>query len=109
MSDVDGLVCAAPAKATRREWTGLAVIALPCAVYAMDLTVLNLALPAISAELAPSAAQLLWISTASSSPAFSSRWARWATASGPAGCCSSARPHSASPRCWPRWPTAPRR
>jgi len=57
MSDVDGLVCAAPAKATRREWTGLAVIALPCAVYAMDLTVLNLALPAISAELAPSAAQ----------------------------------------------------
>ena len=38
MSDVDGLVCAAPAKATRREWTGLAVIALPCAVYAMDLT-----------------------------------------------------------------------
>lgn len=53
---------AAPAlKATRREWTGLAVIALPCAVYAMDLTVLNLALPAISAELKPSAAQLLWI------------------------------------------------
>ncbi|MBL8326145.1 MAG: hypothetical protein JNJ89_14430 [Rubrivivax sp.] len=38
---------ARPAKATRREWTGLAVIALPCAVYAMDLTVLNLAMPAI--------------------------------------------------------------
>jgi len=52
---------ARPAKATRREWTGLAVIALPCAVYAMDLTVLNLALPAISAELKPSASQLLWI------------------------------------------------
>ncbi len=52
---------AAPAKATRREWTGLAVIALPCAVYAMDLTVLNLAMPAISAELKPSGAQLLWI------------------------------------------------
>lgn len=50
-----------PAKATRREWTGLAVIALPCAVYAMDLTVLNLAMPAISAELKPSASQLLWI------------------------------------------------
>ena len=49
------------ARATRREWTGLAVIALPCAVYAMDLTVLNLALPSISAELRPSAAQLLWI------------------------------------------------
>ena len=58
MSNVDGLVCAAPAQNTRREWIGLAVIGLPCAVYAMDLTVLNLALPAISAELAPSA-QLL--------------------------------------------------
>ena len=48
-------------KATRREWTGLAAIALPCMVYAMDLTVLNLALPAISADLRPSSAQLLWI------------------------------------------------
>ncbi len=44
-----------------REWTGLAVIALPCAVYAMDLTVLNLAVPALSADLRPSASQLLWI------------------------------------------------
>lgn len=50
-----------PAKATRREWTGLAVIALPCLVYAMDLTVLNLALPAISAQLTPTNAQMLWI------------------------------------------------
>ena len=49
------------AKATRREWIGLAVIALPCLVYAMDLTVLNLAVPALSAELQPSGAQLLWI------------------------------------------------
>jgi DHA2 family multidrug resistance protein-like MFS transporter len=49
------------AKATRREWIGLAVIALPCFVYAMDLTVLNLALPAISTELKPSSSQLLWI------------------------------------------------
>jgi DHA2 family multidrug resistance protein-like MFS transporter len=48
-------------RATRREWIGLAVIALPCMVYAMDLTVLNLALPAISAQLQPSSAQLLWI------------------------------------------------
>jgi DHA2 family multidrug resistance protein-like MFS transporter len=51
----------APMKATRREWIGLAVIALPCLVYAMDLTVLNLALPAISAELRPTSSQLLWI------------------------------------------------
>jgi MFS transporter, DHA2 family, multidrug resistance protein len=51
----------AGARATRREWTGLAIIALPCAVYAMDLTVLNLAVPVISAELKPSGSQLLWL------------------------------------------------
>ena len=49
------------ARAGRREWFGLAVLALPCAVYAMDLTVLNLALPALSEDLQPSSAQLLWI------------------------------------------------
>ncbi|HWM41304.1 MAG TPA: MFS transporter [Burkholderiales bacterium] len=49
------------AKATRREWIGLAVIALPCMLYSMDLTVLNLALPALGAELEPSTVQLLWI------------------------------------------------
>lgn len=48
-------------RATRREWIGLAVIALPCLLYAMDLTVLNLAVPAISADLKPTASQLLWI------------------------------------------------
>ena len=48
-------------KATRREWIGLAVIALPCLLYSMDLTVLNLAVPQLSAELKPSSAQLLWI------------------------------------------------
>jgi DHA2 family multidrug resistance protein-like MFS transporter len=37
------------------------VIALPCLVYAMDLTVLNLALPALSEDLEPSSTQLLWI------------------------------------------------
>jgi DHA2 family multidrug resistance protein-like MFS transporter len=47
--------------AGRREWIGLAVIALPCLVYAMDLTVLNLAVPHLSADLQPSSAQLLWI------------------------------------------------
>ena len=51
----------AHARAGRREWVGLAVIALPCAVYAMDLTVLNLALPALSEDLEPSSSQLLWI------------------------------------------------
>ncbi len=49
-------------KATRREWLGLAVIALPCLLYSMDLTVLFLAIPRITAELKPSSTQLLWIS-----------------------------------------------
>jgi DHA2 family multidrug resistance protein-like MFS transporter len=48
-------------RASRRDWIGLAVLALPCVLYAMDLTVLNLAVPAISADLQPSSAQLLWI------------------------------------------------
>jgi MFS transporter, DHA2 family, multidrug resistance protein len=48
-------------KATRREWIGLATIALPCILYAMDLTILNLAVPSLSADLKPTAAQLLWI------------------------------------------------
>ncbi|MFO1103828.1 MAG: MFS transporter [Methylocystis sp.] len=48
-------------KATRREWIGLAVVVLPCMVYSMDLTVLNLAIPSLTAELRPSASQLLWI------------------------------------------------
>src|ERR687890_1484115 len=48
-------------RATRREWIGLAVIALPCLLYSMDLTVLNLAVPRLSADLRPTSAQLLWI------------------------------------------------
>jgi DHA2 family multidrug resistance protein-like MFS transporter len=51
----------AGSKATRREWIGLAVIALPCVLYAMDLTLLNLAVPHLSADLKPTSAQLLWI------------------------------------------------
>ena len=52
---------AIPARATRREWIGLAVLLLAALVYAMDLTVLNLAIPRISTELQPTSAQLLWI------------------------------------------------
>lgn len=48
-------------KATRKQWIGLAVLTLPCLVYAMDLTVLLLAVPHLTADLKPSAAQLLWI------------------------------------------------
>ena len=50
-----------PRRATRREWIGLAVIALPCLLYAMDLTVLTLAVPSLSADLDPSSTELLWI------------------------------------------------
>jgi DHA2 family multidrug resistance protein-like MFS transporter len=48
-------------RAGRREWIGLAVIALACVLYVMDLTVLHLAVPQISADLKPSSSQLLWI------------------------------------------------
>jgi DHA2 family multidrug resistance protein-like MFS transporter len=51
----------APALAGRREWVGLAVLALACLLYAMDLTVLHLAVPSLSADLHPSSSQLLWI------------------------------------------------
>jgi MFS transporter, DHA2 family, multidrug resistance protein len=48
-------------KAGRREWIGLAVLALPCLLYSMDLTVLYLAVPKLSADLHPSSVQLLWV------------------------------------------------
>jgi DHA2 family multidrug resistance protein-like MFS transporter len=48
-------------KATRRDWIGLAVLALPCLLYSMDLTVLHLAVPQITAALKPTSAALLWI------------------------------------------------
>lgn len=51
----------APKLAGRREWLGLAVLALACLVYVMDLTVLHLAVPKMSADLEPTSAQLLWI------------------------------------------------
>ncbi|MEO8704679.1 MAG: MFS transporter [Kofleriaceae bacterium] len=48
-------------RAGRREWIGLAVLTLPCLLYAMDLTVLNLAVPHLTAALQPSSTELLWI------------------------------------------------
>ena len=61
LKKMDDVGAAGAPRATRRDWIGLAVIALPCLLYSMDLTVLNLAVPHLSADLAPSAAQLLWI------------------------------------------------
>src|SRR5438034_2195997 len=55
------MTAAAVPTAGRREWVALAVIALPCLLYSMDLTVLYLALPSLTADLKPSSAQLLWI------------------------------------------------
>ncbi len=48
-------------RATRREWIGLGVLALPCLLATMDLTVLNLAVPHLTEDLRPTASQLLWI------------------------------------------------
>jgi MFS transporter, DHA2 family, multidrug resistance protein len=48
-------------RAGRREWVGLGVIALPCLLYSMDLTVLYLAVPSLTADLEPTSTELLWI------------------------------------------------
>ena len=52
---------ARPRLASRREWIGLAVLALASLLYSMDLTVLHLAVPNMSEDLRPSSAELLWI------------------------------------------------
>ncbi|MCW0215601.1 MAG: MFS transporter [Pseudonocardia sp.] len=52
---------AGPRRAGRREWVGLAVLALACLLYVMDLTVLQLAIPQLSEDLLPTSTQLLWI------------------------------------------------
>ena len=46
---------------TKHEWAVLAVLTLPCALYSMDLTVMELAVPTLSVQLKPTAMQLLWI------------------------------------------------
>ncbi|MFE3451950.1 MFS transporter [Nonomuraea sp. NPDC059194] len=48
-------------KAGRREWIGLAVLVLPTLLLSIDMSVLHLAVPMLSADLKPSATQLLWI------------------------------------------------
>ncbi|MFB8765248.1 MFS transporter [Nocardiopsis alba] len=47
--------------AGRREWIGLAVLALPTLLLSIDLSVLYLALPHLTADLEPTATQQLWI------------------------------------------------
>ncbi|MBV2367164.1 MFS transporter [Streptomonospora nanhaiensis] len=52
---------AAPVRAGRREWLGLAVLALPTLLLSLDMSVLHLALPHLTADLRPSGSELLWI------------------------------------------------
>jgi MFS transporter, DHA2 family, multidrug resistance protein len=52
---------AGPARAGRREWTGLAVLLLPLLLVSMDVSVLYFAVPFISRDLHPSSTQQLWI------------------------------------------------
>ncbi len=58
---VDRMTESASARAGTKEWIGLAVLALPTALLAIDINVLGLALPALSADLRPTGTQLLWI------------------------------------------------
>ncbi|WP_369212177.1 MFS transporter [Streptomyces flavofungini] len=48
-------------RATRREWTALAVLMLPLLLVSMDVSVLYFAIPQITADLRPSGTQQLWI------------------------------------------------
>ncbi|MDQ3958004.1 MAG: MFS transporter [Actinomycetota bacterium] len=48
-------------RAGRKEWIGLAVIAVACLLYVMDLSVLYLAVPSLTRDIEPSSSQLLWI------------------------------------------------
>lgn len=48
-------------RATTRDWLALGVLTLAVVLLAVDGTVLALAVPALSADLAPSATQILWI------------------------------------------------
>ncbi|WP_309128707.1 MFS transporter [Microbacterium sp.] len=50
-----------PAAAASRAWAGMAVLALPTFLLGLDVTVLYLVLPALAADLTPSATQALWI------------------------------------------------
>jgi len=48
-------------KAGRREWLGLAVLALPTLLLSVDMSVLYLALPHLSTDLHASSVQQLWV------------------------------------------------
>lgn len=60
-TDSNKTVKEAPARATWREWLGLAALMLPIFMLATDMTGLFLAMPSITADLTPSSTQMLWI------------------------------------------------
>lgn len=55
------MTTSASGRAGRREWTALAVLALPLLLVSMDISILFFAVPALSADLAPSGTEMLWI------------------------------------------------
>lgn len=61
MSATDAFEAPQDDMATSKEWIGLLVLALPCLLIAMDMTVLHLAVPHLTASLDPTSDQLLWI------------------------------------------------
>jgi hypothetical protein len=48
-------------RAGRREWLGLAVLTLPTLLLALDISVLYLAVPQLTADLGATSSQQLWI------------------------------------------------
>ncbi|WP_265445402.1 MFS transporter [Flexivirga meconopsidis] len=61
MTAVETATKSAERHAPSRRWAGLAVLAGSLLVVAMDMTILNVALPSIGESLRPSANQTLWI------------------------------------------------
>lgn len=51
----------APPRAGRREWAGLAILALPTLLVSLDTFVMLLALPHLSTALGAGSSQQLWI------------------------------------------------
>ena len=51
----------APERTTWRAWTGLVLLALPMFMMATDMTMMFLVMPSLTADLAPSTTQTLWI------------------------------------------------
>ncbi|WP_063058185.1 MFS transporter [Nocardia sienata] len=61
MTNVEAARAAPGTSGGRRAWFGLAVLLLPVLLVSMDMSVLFLALPTLTAALDPTAAQQLWI------------------------------------------------